>query len=241
MGLTFNEYRKLKDVDLSDLEAIRATLDCSKVEAIQIRKKAVTSLENISNRHSPNLKRLKKEYRYYDNHDKLTFAQFISIESTLEASRHIEDSIVLVVSEVLRPLSEEVYSNDNEERNRIHREAISNLLAEDVYYIFIEVINRRNDFHYKKYKNVFVVEKETDEEDTSEDPKHPQESNFYKNWHWYTYIRELAQEDIRRYEEILLMPMDMIAPEISYRQGLAKLQKQEMAEREAISKAKLRR
>lgn len=240
MGITFNEYRKLKDVDLSNLEAITEALGCSKVDAIAVRKKAVKTLDNISNRRSPNLKQLKKQYRLYDNYEKLTFAQFISIESTMEKSRDIEDSIVFVVSEVLRPLSEDVYSNDNEERNRAHREAVSNLLAEDVYYIFIDAINKRNDFHYKKYKNVFVVERETDE-DESEDPKQPQESNFYKNWHWYTYIRELAQEDIRRYEEILLMPMDMIAPEISYRQGLAKLQKQEMAEREAISKAKLRR
>jgi hypothetical protein len=35
--------------------------------------------------------------------------------------------------------------------------------------------------------------------------------------------------------------MKMIAPEISYRQGLAKVEKQRMAEQQVISKARLRR
>ena len=230
MSVTFSEYKLLDKVDLGSLEAISEAFDISKVDALKKREDVLKTLKTIDS----GIVDI-KDYKVFSNVEQLTFAQFISIESSMQSVRDPYGLIIMVVSELLRPLSEEVYSNDNEGMNKAHRLSLLEAPAENIIVTFANFMEDRENFHYKKYKDVFLFSPEEDDEDT---PETHQENNFYRNWHWYSYIRELSGEDITRYEEIMLLRMDLVAPEISYRQGLAKVRKQEEAERKAVSTAR---
>ena len=58
----------------------------------------------------------------------------------------------------------------------------------------------------------YEVEDEEDEDEVST----PIDSSFNQQWYWYSIVRSLAQEDIRRYEEIYMLKMNTVLPEMSY-------------------------
>lgn len=241
--ISFRDYKQLENTDITSLEAICETFDVGKVEALSKQKAIVKTLTNIEKDYL-DIEAIEKEgFKYEKDIEKLTFAQFISIESSIQSVRDSYGLVVMVVAQILRPLSEEVYSNDDEGLNEAHRLAIMELPADIVLLCFNRFMKSRETFHFKKYKDVFFYSPEEDDEEKDEESiaQQAQENTFYKNWYWYSQVRTLAGEDIGRYEEILLMKMELIAPEISYRQGLAKVQKQEQAERDAVMRAKSRR
>ena len=228
----FKIYERLDELSIDLLEEL---LEVSRVEALKKYKGVLHTLEMLE-RGTYSLSPLTKRYKYFNDIEDLTFAQFISIESTLAHVKDSESVYVLVCSELLRPLWEEQYDNDDVDRNKAHREAIGDEPMVYIYKLFNEFMKLRADFHFKKYRDVFLME------GNSEDaPEHDSATSFYRNWHWYSYVRELSGEDISRYEQTMLMPMKLIAPEISYRQGLAKVERQRIAEQQAIAKSKMRR
>lgn len=237
MGLiSINEWFKIQDhLESIDLERLQQLLGLSKVDSLRKYKSLLETLKMLQTG-SFDLEPLTSRYKYYDDIEEMTFAQFISIESSLQNIRDARTVYILVCSELLRPLSEKVYDNDDELRNIAHREAIGDEAAPYIFKLFNDFMKHRSEFHYKKYKDVFLYESE----DGSQ-PDYDSSTQFYRNWHWYSYVRELSGEDISRYEQTMLMPMKVIAPEISYRQGLAKVEKQRMAEQQAIAKTKMRR
>ena len=237
MGLiTVNEWFKIQDhLEDIDLERLQELLGLSKVDSLRKYKSLLETLKMLQTG-SFSIEPLTSRYKYYKDIEEMTFAQFISIESTLQNVRDMKTVYVLICSELLRPLSEKEYDNEDELRNMAHREAIGDEPIPYIFRLFDDFMKARADFHFKKYRDVFIYES-----DGSDDGGYDSATAFYRNWHWYGYVRELSGEDISRYEQTMLMPMKMIAPEISYRQGLAKVEKQRMAEQQAISKAKMRR
>ena len=65
-------------------------------------------------------------------------------------------------------------------------------------------------------------EEQTEEERTSE-------MLFSQQWYWYSIVRMLANEDITKYDEIYMLPMSTVLPEMSY-----------LAQRNKIESAKQR-
>ena len=228
----FKIQPELENIDLSRLQELFGS---DKVNALRRYKSLLETLKMMSNE-VIDISTLKRRYRFYGEIEEMTFAQFISIETTLQNVRDPKDMFVLVCSELLRPLSEKVYDNENVLMNNAHREAISDEEVPYMMELFGRFMKERNDFHYRKYRDVFIYESED-----SDSGGYDSATSFYRNWHWYSYVRELSNEDISRYEQTMLLPMKVVAPEISSRQGLAKVEKQRMAEQEEISKAKMRR
>ena len=70
---------------------------------------------------------------------------------------------------------------------------------------------------FKNFAGVFYSipdEDELDDPDSFSTPA-PDEL-FNQQWYWYSMVRMLAQEDIRRYDEIYMLKMSVVLPEMSY-------------------------
>ena len=75
--------------------------------------------------------------------------------------------------------------------------------------------------------------KDYNEEEEEEKKELVGEDLFYNQWYWYNIVRTLAQEDIRRYEEIYMMKMNIILPEMSFLAQKSKIEKMNQRKMEA--------
>jgi hypothetical protein len=234
MSVSFKEYIEISQGD-NENKKFNEVFGGSKVDALLKAKSFLESQENIqAERLSTN--QINKRYKIFLDIEHLCFAQFIAVESYISSYKegNENDIIAHIAAECLRPLHEKEYNNDNEDDNRAHLEAIYEENAEDVVWYYQNMLKSRKSFHFAKYRDVFFFEKE--EWEIEEEKNMAQvadtEKSFFANWYWYDWVRQLAHEDVLRYDAVLKLPMSVVAPECSYIQGLRKIEKQRMAEEE---------
>jgi len=90
---------------------------------------------------------------------------------------------------------------------------------------------------FKDFAGVFYDLKEDDEEQEEEEQgEKTSEMLFQSQWYWYSIVRMLAQEDIRRYAEIYMLPMGSVLPEMSYLAQKNKIDDANRRQSEALRK-----
>jgi hypothetical protein len=63
----------------------------------------------------------------------------------------------------------------------------------------------------------YEVPDEDEEEQEEEDVEQKtSESLFRQQWYWYSIVRTLANEDVTKYEQIYMLKMSTVLPEMSY-------------------------
>ena len=90
---------------------------------------------------------------------------------------------------------------------------------------------------FKQFSGVFYS---TPDEDDLDDPDSfstptPDEL-FNQQWYWYSMVRMLAQEDIRRYDEIYMLRMNVVLPEMSYLAQKNKIEAANARQQAALNK-----
>jgi hypothetical protein len=164
---------------------------------------------------------IKSNFNYYDNVNDLVLGQFIMIEQIITGKikfKHEIDMDLEIAKLLLRPLSHKEFDNEDPATERDNERKILECPVQDVYSLVTKFIKDRDFVLFKQFSGVFY---DAIEEDTEENEEHEQISPgadmvFNQQWYWYSIVRMLAQEDIRKYNEIYMLRMSVVLPEMSY-------------------------
>ena len=193
---------------------------------------------------SPDPERVKKmseKYNLYTNILSMKLGQFIMLESQIR-SKNTRDEII--ASLVIRPKDEMEYDNeDHEKEERILSEIMEEQLL-DVHSVISTMMLNREYILFTKFSGVIYnrVEKDEEEEDLEEENDGKiGDDEFNSQWFWYRIVRDLAQEDIRRFNDIYDLRMSVVMVELAFLAQKSILENARMRAEEARQKALYRR
>jgi hypothetical protein len=169
----------------------------------------------------------------------LVLGQFIMIEQIMTGKTKLPEHLIdlEILKLIIRPKHHRVFDNDSKEEESKNEQAILNTETSELYSLMNKFLSDRNKTLFEDFKGVFydIKEKET-EEDNQEDKEDPNTVLFENQWYWYSIVRLLAKEDIRAYEDIYMLPMSTVLPEMSYLAQKNKIEQAENRQRQALSK-----
>ena len=169
----------------------------------------------------------------------LVLGQFIMIEQIMTGKTKLPEHLVdlEILKLIIRPKQHKVFDNNDKEEESNNEQAILNTETSELYSLMNKFLSDRNKTLFEDFKGVFydVTEKET-EEDSEEDKQDTNIALFENQWYWYSIVRLLAKEDIRAYDEIYMLPMSTVLPEMSYLAQKSKIDQAENRQRQAMSK-----
>tara|TARA_R110000782_G_scaffold269780_1_gene368542 strand:- start:3408 stop:4106 length:699 start_codon:yes stop_codon:yes gene_type:complete len=176
--------------------------------------------------------------KIYYSVEEMVFGQFIMVEQILTGkmgmNNHTAD--LELAKLLIRPLDNLVFDNEDGHKEVDNENDILSYDVREIYYILERFTKRRNKTMFEDYSGVFYDPKEDEEdEDTLEDNSGP---NFHQQWYYYSLVRMLANEDITKYDEIYMLPMKSVLPEMSYLSQKRKIDDAESRKQSALSKMK---
>ena len=159
-----------------------------------------------------------KKFKTYTDVMELVLGQFIMIEQIITGKTKFEtdsENDLAIAQLLIRPKDQEVFDNEDFTLEENNKNKILELPVTEVYSVLKKFLDSREFILFKQFAGVFY---ETPEEDISEDEKNEvtSESLFSQQWYWYSMVRMLAKEDITRYDDIYMLKMSTVMPEMSY-------------------------
>lgn len=148
----------------------------------------------------------------------LVLGQFIMVEQILTGKFKFKGSVyqdLELMIYLLRPKGEEHFDNGDILKEQQHRQNILNTPVQDLYSAINRFLKDRDIVLFQKFSGVFYSTVDESEEEGLESMPTPDEL-FNQQWYWYSIVRNLAQEDIRRYNSIYMLKMNVVLPEMSY-------------------------
>ncbi len=165
-------------------------------------------------------KYLKDRFKCYDNVNDMVLGQFIMIEQIITGKVKFVNDIdmdLAIAKLLLRPISHDVFDNDNPAVEAQNEKIILECPVQDIYSLMTKFIKDREFVLFKQFSGVFYDPINEQEEDEDHMPVSPgADMAFNQQWYWYSIVRMLAQEDIRKYDEIYMLKMSVVLPEMSY-------------------------
>jgi len=167
----------------------------------------------------------------------MVFGQFIMVEQILtgKAGLNSHTSDLELAKLIIRPESDGVFDNEDGHKEISNEEDILSYDVREVYYVLERFTKRRNKTMFEDYSGVFYDPKEEVEDDDTIPDDGP---NFHQQWYYYSLVRMLANEDITKYNDIYMLPMKEVLPEMSYLSQKRKIEAAEQRKQEALSKIK---
>jgi len=174
--------------------------------------------------------------KIYYGIEEMVFGQFIMVEQILTGKAGISatQADVELAKLIIRPVEDYVFDNDDGHKEINNEEDILSYDVREVYYVIERFIKRRNKTVFEDYSGVFYDPKEEAEEGDQMDEE--QGANFHQQWYYYSLVRMLANDDITKYNEIYMLPMKEVLPEMSYLSQKRKIESAEQRKQEALSK-----
>ena len=175
-----------------------------------------------------------------DNVYRLVLGQFIMIEQIITGKSTYEYEAINdleLAKLIIRPDHHDVFDNGDDEEEAHNEQAILNASVQDVYAVLQKFLKNRDLVLFEQFKGVFyeVPDEEEDDEDSTEEER-TAESLFQQQWYWYSMVRMLAKEDITKYEEIYMLNMSTVMPEMSYLAQKNKIEAARQRQQQALSK-----
>jgi hypothetical protein len=159
------------------------------------------------------------KFKVYEDVMELVLGQFIMIEQIITGKSNYEDETendLALAKLILRPKHQEEFDNNNLELEDENEKEILNTSVTEVYAVLHSFLNNRDFILFKQFKGVFYEINDDDEDDEEEGQELKGEALFQHQWYWYSMVRMLAKEDITKYEEIYMLKMSVVMPEMSY-------------------------
>ena len=212
--------------DLSPAERIKLIRDIKETYPLKDTREVTETIEN--------------NFTPYPDVFGLVLGQFIMIEQILTGKFKFKnefDQDLELMTYILRPKDEKVFDNTDAVKEAEHREAILNTPVQDLYSAINMFLDNRELVLFKQFSGVFYSrpdEDDLDDPDTFSTPT-PDEL-FNQQWYWYSMVRMLAQEDIRRYDEIYMLRMNVVLPEMSYLAQKNKIEAANARQQAALNK-----
>lgn len=170
----------------------------------------------------------------------LVLGQFIMIEQIITGKSTYEYEAINdleLAKLIIRPDHHEVFDNGDDEQERQNEQDILNASVQDVYSVLQGFLKNRDLVLFEQFKGVFyeVPDEEEDDEESTEEER-TAESLFQQQWYWYSMVRMLAKEDITKYEDIYMLNMSVVMPEMSYLAQKNKIEAARQRQQQALSK-----
>ena len=179
------------------------------------------------------------DFKCYFKVNDLVLGQFIMTEQIITGKTkyptEAENDFALAQL-LMRPNAHEVFDNDKEEDEAQNSEAILNTDVREVYSILHNFLKDRELVLFKQFKGVFYEVPEESEEVEGEEVDKRGEALFQQQWYWYSMVRMLAKEDITKYEEIYMLNMGTVMPEMSFLAQKSKIEAARQRQSEAMRK-----
>ena len=156
-------------------------------------------------------------FNIYTDIMELVLGQFIMLEQIITGKTKYDseaENDLAIAELIIRPKHHTKFDNENTEDEEVNKQAILDSPVEDVYRAVTKFLDNREFVLFKQFSGVFY--EIPDEEETEEEGDVTSEQLFSQQWYWYSMVRMLAQEDIRRYSDIYMLKMSTVMPEMSY-------------------------
>ena len=185
---------------------------------------------------------LSERYNIITNIDEIPFGQFIACERAVSMGLPMQEALKILAQNVLRPKSDEEFDNTDPIKEQKHLDMLDEEAAADITSVLNKFSSLRKNYVHRTYNGVFYKEYQEPSEDEEEDDTPPTaEERYAKNWYWYVIMREIANQDIFRYEQVLMLPMSVITPELAYRRHTQRMEEIERKRNEQLNRIKNRR
>tara|TARA_R110001592_G_C13060825_1_gene740976 strand:- start:529 stop:1242 length:714 start_codon:yes stop_codon:yes gene_type:complete len=179
------------------------------------------------------------KFKVYNEPMDLVLGQFIMLEQIITGKTKFEtesDNDLALAELLIRPKNQQVFDNENIEKEKENREDILNTPVHEVYSVLGKFLENREFVLFKQFAGVFyeTPDEELNEEDSDTDKT--SESLFNQQWYWYSVVRMLANEDITKYEDIYMLKMSTVMPEMSFLAQKSKIESAEQRQQQAMRK-----
>lgn len=220
--------------------------DFAKASSVKERVEVIKAKEEVyplPKSPDPNrVREMAKRYNLYTNILHMKLGQFIMLESQLRSSNSRDEVIAALV---IRPKDEKEYDNENPQKE----ESLTKQLLEehvlDIHSVITTMLLNRDFVLFTKFSGVIYNRVEPNEEELEEEEEKNNgqigEEEFSSQWFWYRIVRELAQGDIRRFNDIYDLKMSVVMVELSFLAQKAILENARQRAEEARQRAIYRR
>jgi len=166
--------------------------------------------------------------------------QFIMLEQIITGKtkfKNENDRDLEFAKLILRPKHHESFDNEDPVEEKKNEERILSSPVQDIYSVVNHYLNDRDYVLFKQFSGVFYEIPDPDEQEEEEEvEKKTNESLFHSQWYWYSIVRMLAKEDIRVYNEIYMLKMATVLPEMSYITQRDKIEKAQQRKQQVLNK-----
>ena len=117
-----------------------------------------------------------------------------------------------------------------------NKKDILNTPVHEVYSVLRRFLDKREFVLFKQFAGVFyeTPDEDLDEEDGESDKTG--ESLFNQQWYWYSMVRMLAKEDVTKYDDIYMLKMSTVMPEMSFLAQKSKIESAQSRQQEMMRK-----
>ena len=149
--------------------------------------------------------------------EQAVLGQFIMLEQIITGKTNFESQNqrdLEFAKLILRPKHHKEFDNENEDDEKENEQNILSSPVQDIYSVVNTYLeNREEDLDNKTNENL-----------------------FHSQWYWYSMVRMLAKEDVTRYEEIYMLKMSTVLPEMSYITQKEKIDRVQTRRQESMNK-----
>lgn len=163
-------------------------------------------------------KEIYKDFNVCDNVMSLVLGQFIMLEQIITGKTTYEseaENDLAIAELILRPKEDKVFDNSDLKKEIKNKNNILNYPVQEVYSVVVKFLKNREYVLFKQFSGVFY-EIPDEDEDEEEEQTITANALFNQQWYWYSMVRMLAKEDITKYDDIYMLKMDTVMPEMSY-------------------------
>lgn len=166
---------------------------------------------------------IKEHFNVTETVESAVLGQFIMLEQIVTGKTTFSKDYqrdIAFAKLILRPKHHKEFDNSNLEDEIENEKNILSSPVQDIYSTINNYLDNRDHVLFKQFAGVFYEVRDDEEEDEEEEL--PTETNktadalFRQQWYWYSIVRMLAKEDITKYEEIYMLPMRTVLPEMSF-------------------------
>lgn len=176
-------------------------------------------------------------YTVVDDINDMIFGQFVAAERAISSGVNDAEALKALALTVIRPLGDEEFDNEDEEKELEHRQSILN----ESYAVISKELARyaelRKEYVHGTFNGVFYrINDDSDEEYEEDVSDNTAEENFVNNWYWYSIQKKLAGDDIFKFDDVLMLKMGVVAPALAYDRQLSMIEEARRKREEQINR-----
>jgi len=184
---------------------------------------------------------INRKFNYTTDVMEMVLGQFIMTEQIITGKTNYEtdaENDLALAELILRPKHHQEFDNSEGNTEAKNKEDILNSDVREIYSVIYKYLDVREYVLFKQFAGVFYEVPDNDEDivDEEEQSEKSGEDLFQQQWYWYSMVRMLANEDITRYEEIYMLKMSTVMPEMSFIAQKNKIDSARQRQSQAISK-----